>query len=248
MARTAPERRTAAASWARATGLAVLAGYDLVLRPWMREWGSTAEERRMPLPGDEVPSDVRTYYTKGITIDAPPEVVWPWLVQIGDRRAGFYSHDWVERYVFAGTVHYVEGPHSATRIHPELQDVHVGDPVNLGSVGHFVVGNPITVLEPPRAFAMGTWTFNLRPLPGGRTRLLVRDRDDGYLRQLAPRRSALLRAVLGVVDYLVGDPLHFVMEREMMRGLKGRSEANHRRHRTSIHPNGAPLTHRPGRR
>lgn len=238
-------RRT---TWARVAGVAALVGYDLVVRPWMREWGSTAEERVMPLPGDEVPSDVMTHCTKGITIDAPPEVVWPWLVQIGDRRAGFYSHDWVERFVFPGTVHYVEGSHSATRIHPGLQDVHVGDPINTGSVGGLAIGNPITVVEPNRAFVIGTWAFNLRPLPGGRTRLLVRDRDGGYLQVMAPRRSALLRAALGVVDYLVGDPLHFVMERQMMLGLKGRSEATHRRHRASIHADGAPVTHRPGRR
>lgn len=223
----------------RAAGLAALVGYDLLLRPWMREWGSTAEERTMPLPGDEVPSDVMTHYTKGITIDAPPEVVWPWLVQIGDRRAGFYSHDWVERFVFPGTVHYVEGSHSATRIYPRLQDVHIGDPINTGSVGSVTIGNPITVLEPNRVFVVGTWTFNLRPLSGGRTRLLVRDRDGGYLQLMAPRRSVLLRAGLGVLDYLVGDPLHFVMERKMMLGLKSRSEGSMRRTAPARPPEGA---------
>jgi hypothetical protein len=211
---------------ARVVGLAALVGYDLVLRPWMRQWGSTPEEQAIRLPGDEVPSDVMTHYTKGITIDAPPEAVWPWLVQIGDRRAGFYSHDWVERFVFLGTVHYAEGSHSARQIHPELQDVHVGDVVNLASVGRLLVGNPVTLVEPNRVFVMGTWTFNLRPIPGGRTRLLVRDRDDGYLRHLAPPRSFLLRTGLAVVDFLVGDPLHFVMERQMMLGLKARSEGS----------------------
>ena len=110
--------------------LAVLAGYDLLLRPWMREWGSTSEERKRPLPGDEVPADVLAHYTKALTIDAPAETVWPWLVQIGDRRAGFYSYDWVERLLFPGTVHRVEGERSATQIHPELQDLHLGDAIN----------------------------------------------------------------------------------------------------------------------
>lgn len=210
----------------RAATFTALVGYDLLLRPWMREWGSTSAERSLPLPGDDVPSDVMTYSTKGITIEAPPEVVWRWLVQIGDRRAGFYSHDWIERFVFPGTVHYVEGSHSATRVHPELQNVHLGDRINTGSVGRLAIGNPVTVLEPNRAFVVGTWTFNLRPLPGGRTRLLVRDRDGGYLQLMAPRRSILLRACLGAVDYLVGDPLHFVMERQMMLGLKARSEGS----------------------
>lgn len=178
----------------------------------------------MGLPGDEVVTDVMTHCTKALTIDAPPEAVWPWLIQIGDRRAGFYSHDWVERFLFAGTVHYAEGTHSATRIHPELQDVHLGDRINTASVGRIAVGNPVTVLEPNRAFVAGAWAFVLRPLPGGRTRLLVRERDSGYTQPLAPRRSMLLRAGLGVIDYVVGDPLHFVMERRMMLGLKQRSE------------------------
>ena len=80
--------------------------------------------------------------TKAVTIKAPPEAIWPWLAQIGDHRAGFYSYDWGEQFIFPGTVHYIEGTHSATRIHPELQDVHVGDRINTGSAGKFAVGNP----------------------------------------------------------------------------------------------------------
>jgi hypothetical protein len=123
-------------------------------------------------------------------------------------------------------VHYAEGTHSATRIHPELQEVHIGDRINTGSIGKkFAVGNPVTVIEPGRALVIGTWAFVLQPLPGRCTRLLVRDRNWGYLRAAAPRRLALLRAALGVIDYLIGDPLHFAMERKMMLGLKQRSES-----------------------
>ena len=192
----------------------------------MRTWGSTPDEQVMTLPGDEVLADVMTHCTKGLTIDAPPEAVWPWLVQIGDRRAGFYSHDWIERFVFPGMVHYAERTHSATRIHPELQELQVGDHINTGSVGTFAIGNPVTVLEPNRALVIGTWAFILRPLPGKRTRLLVRERDGGYLQPMVSPQWALPRALLAVVDYLVGDPLHFVMERKMMLGLKQRSETS----------------------
>jgi hypothetical protein len=80
-----------------------------------------------------------------VTIDAPPEGVWPWLVQIGDRRAGFYSYDWFER--ATRTVHYVDGKHSATRIHPELQDVKVGDRIATGSIG---TGFRLAVRQPGR--------------------------------------------------------------------------------------------------
>lgn len=210
----------------KAIGLAAaaLVGYDLLLRPWMLDWGATGDECRMRLPGDDIPGEVMTHHTKAVTIQAPPEAVWPWLVQIGDHRAGFYSYDWVERFVFPGTVHYIDGTHSATRIHPELQDVHTGDRINTGSVGSFAVGNPVTVIEPGRTLVIGTWAFVLQPLPCRWTRLLVRDRDWGYLRPAVPQRFALPRAALGVIDYLIGDPLHFVMERKMMLGLKQRAE------------------------
>jgi hypothetical protein len=205
-------------------GVLALVGYDTLARRRMLDWGATDDERRRPLPGDDVVEEVMTHHTKAVTIDAPPEAVWPWLVQIGDRRAGFYSYDWVERFVFPGTVHYVERVRSATTVHPELQDVRLGDRVDTGSFGRFSLGSPVTVLEQNRAFVMGSWAFVLEPLPQQRTRLLVRERDAGWLRVVVPRRFGLLRAAAGLVDYLVGEPLHFTMERKMMLGLKQRAE------------------------
>ena len=181
----------------------------------------------MRLPGDDIVQDVMSHRTKAVTIDAPPDAVWPWLVQIGDHRAGFYSYDWVERYLFAATVHYVEGRRSATRIHPELQELRVGDRINTGSIGPVQIGSPVTVLEPDRALVIGTWAFILVPLNGNRTRLLVRERDAGWLRLLAPRAYGLLRALGAVIDYTMGEPLHFAMVRKMMLGIKQRAEATH---------------------
>jgi hypothetical protein len=207
-----------------AMAMAALVGYDTFVRPRMLCWGSTVGERHEVLPGDEIVADVMSHHTKAVTIDAPPERVWPWLIQIGDRRAGFYSYDWVERYLFPGAVHYIEGNHSATRIHPELQDVSVGDRINTGSIGDMAIGSEVTVLERNRALVIGTWAFILRPLPGARTRLIVRERDSGWLRMAAPRRSGLLRALGGLIDYAAAEPLHFVMLRGMMLGLKHRAE------------------------
>jgi hypothetical protein len=194
----------------------------------MLDWGSTSEERSRSLPGDNIVEPVMTHRTRAVTIDAPPEAVWPWLVQIGDRRAGFYSYDWVERYVFAGTVHYIEGTRSATRIHPELQDVHVGDRINTGSVGSFVLGNPVTILEPNRALVIGSWAFVLEPIADGRTRFFNRERDMGWIRLAAPRKSGLLRAAGAVIDYVVAEPLHIAMVRAMMLGIKQRAEESWR--------------------
>jgi hypothetical protein len=102
----------------------------LAWRPRMLRWGATPEEAAETLPGDDENPEPTVQSTRAITIDAPPELVWPWLVQMGIRRAGFYTHDWVERLIFRAR--YVEGRHSATRIHPELQDLAVGDQIYLG--------------------------------------------------------------------------------------------------------------------
>lgn len=79
-------------------GVVAVAAYDWTLRQWMLDWGTTPDERKVALPGDEIVEDVMTHHTRAITIDAPPEAVWPWLVQVGDHRAGWYSYDWIETY------------------------------------------------------------------------------------------------------------------------------------------------------
>jgi hypothetical protein len=109
-----------------------------------------------------------SHYTRALTIGAPSSAVWPWLVEVGDRRAGFYSYDWIERHLFPGTVHYVDGTHSATSIHPELQDLRVGDCINTGSLGRLAIGSPVTILGQDRALVIGTWAFILEPRPGDR--------------------------------------------------------------------------------
>lgn len=200
-------------------------GYRTLVRPAMLDWGATDAERRMRLPGDEIAEDLMSHHTKAVTINAAPAAVWPWLVQIGDHRAGFYSYDWVERYLFPGTVHYVDGRHSATQIHPELQNLHVGDRINTGSIGPLQIGSPVTVLVPERVLVIGTWAFVLLALNGNRTRLLVRERNTGWLRLLAPKACPLLRGLGAIIDYTVGEPLHFVMVRKMMLGIKHRAEA-----------------------
>lgn len=142
-------------------------------------------------------------------------------MQIGDRHGGFYSHDWLERHI---GVHYVEDGRSATRIHPELQHLQVGDRIATGSIGDISIDAPVTVLEPNHALVIGTWAFVLHPTEGGHTRLLVREREPSWIRRIAPRRSGLLRAIGGLIDYTVGEPLHFAMLRKMMLGIKSRAE------------------------
>ena len=82
--------------WGAAAVAAEALGY-LAWRPRMLRWGATEEEAAEPLPGDEITPHPRVRSTRAITIEAPPEEVWPWIVQMGMGRAGFYTHEWVER-------------------------------------------------------------------------------------------------------------------------------------------------------
>jgi hypothetical protein len=201
-------------------GAVALVAYDTLVRPRMLTWGATPEETEARLSGDDIPAEVMTHHTRAVTIEASPDEVWPWIAQIGDGRAGFYSYDGIERLLGMGP--HVEGRRSATRIHPELQALDVGDSVPF--VARFRVSIPVTDIEPGHYLVIGTWAFVLVPLPDGRTRLLMRTRDTGWARLAVPRRFGLLRGLGAVIDYLVGEPLHFVMERGMMLGIKERAE------------------------
>ena len=239
-----------AGSTSRLAGVAaaaVLVGY-LAWRPRMLTWGATPEEAVEALPGDEQTPHARSQWTRAITIDAPPERVWPWLVQMGIGRAGFYTHDRVERLLFRAG--YVEGRHSATRIHPELQGLKAGDRIYMGGG----VYAPVVAVEPNRHL-VSFETFVLRPLPGDRTRLIARYRGDGFVQPamhaIAPDAAPLVRLIGFTVrhlpgadllargfDFFLSDPLHHYMESGVLKGIKKRAEG-------SVH--GAGDTDRPDR-
>ncbi len=108
-------------------------------RRWSASWGVDAEEQTRPLPGDDVVADGETLLTRGITIDAPPEAVWPWLVQMGFGRAGWYSYDRLD----------MKG-RSAGSIVPELQSLSIGDVLPTHPGGGFEV----RMLEPDRTLVV----------------------------------------------------------------------------------------------
>jgi hypothetical protein len=217
-------------------GVAVAAeivGY-LLWRPRMLRWGATPEEAAEPLPGDDRTPHPRLQSTRAVTIDAPPDKVWPWLMQMGIGRAGFYTHDWVERLMFRAR--YVEGRHSATRIHPELQPLKAGDTIPMGAG----VLAPVSEVEPVRHL-VAQEAFVLRPLPDGSTRLITRYRGPGFVAPAArairpdagPVPRLIRRAVLRVpgadlaaraLDFFVADPLHHYMVTGMLTGIKARAE------------------------
>jgi hypothetical protein len=191
--------------------LALGLAYWFPVRRWYRHWGATTAEIERAVLGDaEVPRP--TYETTlAVTIAAPAAAIWPWLVQIGYRRGGLYSYDWLDR-LFG----FLDAP-SAERILPEWQRLAVGDVIPVGRGAGF----PVTALDPNRALVLSgesdgfrwMWQFGLEPVSPDRTRLVSRNRA----RLPKTIRSALLMCAL--------EPAAFIMTRKMLLGLKRRAEA-----------------------
>jgi hypothetical protein len=156
-----------------------------------------------------------------VTIDAPVETVWPWLAQIGQDRAGFYSYDWLERLIGARI-------YNSDVIVPEWQQREVGDlvrgaqPDYLGGVLGDDIGWRIRELHPGRALVLENWgAFVLEPVGSNATRFHIRSRGQGI-----PSLSGIAITPLGLLAF---EPAHFIMEREMMLGIKRRAERQARR-------------------
>lgn len=188
-----------------------------------RDFGSAeAAEDTLSLPGDELLPDALAQLTDGITIAAPPERVWPWLVQLGCRRAGFYSLDLLDN----------AGVRSARELHPELQALAPGQVIAATPDGDD--GFEVLRVDPPRALILGglfdvaagkqrpfsaarparfwhmTWAFVLEPVGSEATRLVVRAR--GTFPPSGRLHATWIR------------PVHHLMERAQLRGLKARVE------------------------
>ncbi len=208
---------------------AAVATYLLVIRPWHLHWGTSADEARKLLPGDELIPNPRMETTRAITIAGPVERVWPWLVQLGTGRGGWYSYDFLEN--MAGL-----SVHSADRIVPELQHLEVGDVIPAAPPPY--LGFQVRSIQPPHTLVTnvtvdmiagrnldpegpptgrrldGSYTFVLQPLDESRCRLIARLRGT-YAPGLA--NELVIRFVL--------EPVHFGMERGMLQGIKRRAEA-----------------------
>ena len=180
-------------------------------RSWYSKWGATSAEVQMALPGDDIVPNPVLQSTRAISIDATADKILPWLVQMGQGRAGLYTYERLENLVGCDM-------HNADRIIPEYQEIKVGDKVRLvpeGSDLYFTV----SAIEPGRAMILGgdnpptTWGFILVPSGGKSTRLIARWRQ-GY--EPTPGNVIMWR--------LITDPITFVMERKMLQGIKVRAE------------------------
>lgn len=205
-----------------ALGAAAVTAANLALRPWFLRWGATDGEVEKNLPGDELCPDAESVATRAVTVHAPAEAVWPWINQIGQDRGGFYSYSWLENLAGARI-------HNASSILPGLQTRAVGETVWMATPEHYRGQGCMRVakVEPGRSLVLvspadyealprtglareGVWAFVLEPVDEHTTRLLVRSRSG-------------LTASPGRI--LLFDPIHFIMERKMMLGIRERAEA-----------------------
>jgi hypothetical protein len=199
--------------------------YIYAIRPWHLRWGSTDEEVDLLLPGDDLVPNAKLKATHAITINAKPENIWPWLIQIGQGRAGFYSYDWIENAMGLDI-------HTVNKILPEFQELKEGDLIPLSPDGF---GFPVAILNPQKSLVLhgdsraqgpGTapvmkngdymaavWGFHLFPGDNGFTRLVERIYIDWNEN---PTNTFFYRVFL--------EPGSFIMEQKMLKGIKERVE------------------------
>jgi hypothetical protein len=183
----------------------------VVLMPWMDSWGTTDEEVAASFTGDELVPFPALLYNRAVTVNATPEEIYPWIVQLGAERGGMYSYDWFETNILQCELI------NADRIHEEWQSLKVGDKVKMcPKEGWGPPPYEVAIMEPDRAIVLGhqengvwndVWQFILTPQSDGTTRLLLRGRD---------LKSGVIWGVIR--------PGVFIMERGMLLGIKERAE------------------------
>jgi hypothetical protein len=188
-----------------------------LVRSWHLRWGAVLDEVHGAMPGDEVVPRAQFNATRAVTVDAPPERVWPWIVQLGYRRAGFYTYDLIDN----------ASQRSAERILEEYQHPAVGDLMPMFKELHgLAIAYTVTAFETdkwmvwvhrpnPSEEPDSTWTWRLTPLPGGGTRLVTRMKQD--YRWETPR--------LAIFNFVLMEMGDFAMERRMLKGIKRRAES-----------------------
>jgi hypothetical protein len=207
---------------------AITIGFTIIfsplLRPAYRHWGMSRAEAFQPLPGDEYVPRPRSEVNAAVTVKAPADKIWPWFVQLGCQRAGWYSYDLLDN----------GGEPSAAQILPQFQQLTVGDTIKALPNGAF--GFPVAAFipnefltlggtmdtkngtsgdprHPPAEFFSGDQTFVLQPLPDGSTRLKFRMRTDW--------NSSF---VINLVYRGIVEPISFIMGRKMLVNIKKRAE------------------------
>ncbi len=182
----------------------------ILLTPWMDRWGATGQEVAATYPGDELVVHPASFVNRAVTINAKPEQIYPWIVQLGAGKGGMYSYSFFETNILRCELI------NADRIHEEWQNLKVGDLVKMcpnEPPSPYIVAQ----IEPNQTIVMGhqengkwvdLWQFVLTLQADGTTRLILRTRT---------------MAVGGFWDII--HPGVFIMERGMLLGIKQRAES-----------------------
>jgi len=180
--------------------------YLFMIRPWHLKWGATKEEQTLELPGDNNVQRPDFNATRGITINSTPELIWKWIIQIGSRRAGWYSIDWMDN----------AGIKSSEIILPEFQKIEVGqfipftpDQQNGMWVNDFKEHEYILWVDKE---GRATWLWYLYPIDEKQSRLLTK------------LRTKYVWKGFWIIYYLLYDFGDIVMMSKCMKGIKERAE------------------------
>nr|WP_213578163.1 hypothetical protein [Rhodococcus sp. USK13] len=185
-----------------------------LLRHWRTTWGATDAEAVTPLPGDELVPNTRWGYTHAVTIAAPPDQVWPWIIQLGQGRGGFYSYEGLETLIGCRI-------RNTNRVLPDCQHLEVGDGIRLHPKAPPL---KVAVVEPPSALVLhgsnpetgdsSIWAFHVLQVDDGHSRLIERGRST---------YGSTLSSRLAFGPTLI-EPVAFVMSRRMLLTIRNLAE------------------------
>jgi hypothetical protein len=188
-------------------GLQLIIGV-MFIKPYIFTWGATDQEVSMSMPGDSLAPFISS--TRSITINAPTSDVWDWVIQLGADRGGFYSYWFIEKplgYQYRDT----------NRIEAEFKDMEVGRVISASldpSMSFIEYSFPVLAVDPGKSFVLKNWgCFLLNEVDSTRTRLIVRTHGQS------------LSSWTDHLDYFFMMPLHYLMEKRMLIGIKLRAEA-----------------------
>ncbi len=180
--------------------------YLFIIRPWHLHWAAAQNEVELILPGDYLVLKPNFNATRAITINASPEIIWRWIIQIGSKRAGWYSIDWIDN----------GGIKSSTSISAAFQTIEINqfipftpDQKNGMWVKDFKSNQYILWVDKT---GNATWVWYLLPDGNNKTRLLTR------------LRTKYVWKGFWIIYYLLFDMGDIIMMRTCMKGIKRRAE------------------------
>lgn len=185
-----------------------LLNYHFFIKPIITTWGASEKEIFMPMAGDDKTLTITS--TRAISINTPKSEVWKWLIQLGADRGGFYSYTFIEKAMGYETRH-------QEAIKPEFKEIAIGDVIR-GSIDEEKSIIPynfrVLYVKPEETFVLEKWgTFLLKEISPGQTRLIIRSQEAESANQWVK-----------IANY-IEIPLHYIMERRMLMGIKARVEA-----------------------